>query len=210
MKNTTKKSGLRRARRWCEMARLVPQLAAAPVASAEESPDFGAMLEGIDVVPTRAQLEETWPDAQARMVLAATEGEGWQRKRAISLLSLFPTPETRVVLQGLLANADAEVRRDAVYTLARAFGRPGDEALVAEVLRVARGDASEAVRQHAVRGLRWVDHAAAAQALLLLAESEGDLSSLAGRVYNRRVKRLRTPRVERRPMPTHPPKAGGH
>ncbi len=181
-------------------ALLITLVAVPSIASAGQPDDadarFEALLKHIDVVPDRAGLERVWPDARERLMRAATEDarDQYTRSRALSMLSYFPEPAVRSTLVSLTAHPDVEVRRLAVYTAARTFGVPGDRALVA-LVEDAASDVAPRVREHAVRGLRWIDHPAAAAALERLERSHrGErLSDLARRTLDRRARRLSSP-----------------
>ncbi len=163
---------------------------------AAEQPDFDTtVLRSIDTVPTRAQLDETWPDARARLMKAATDTDRnvYERHRAITLLSLYPDSKTRSALTELAASESAEIRKMAVYTAARTFGTPGDANLVSFVRRFVRDDNPE-VREWAVRGLRWVDHAQAREVLeSVLAADDAALKPVARRALKKWVGERETP-----------------
>ena len=154
---------------------------------------FEAMLRVIDVVPDRPALDRGWPDARARLLAAARDErrEDWTRMRATSLLSHYADPAVRAALLELASSPRPEVRRTAIYTAARAFGAPGDAELVAAV-EARLSDADGRVREHAVRALRWIDHAAAAALLDRLAAGSGraELVPLARATQARRVARV--------------------
>lgn len=162
-----------------------------PAQAAPDDDAFDQLLSNIETVPTRAQLDTRWSDAELRLINAAKDGSRglYGRVRATSMLALYPTRKVRESLQ-LLANDGApELRREGIYTLARTFGTPGDPALV-ERVRLATGDASGAVREQAVRSLRWVDHPAAEALLRELVTKRGEAASIAKVTLQRRAKRL--------------------
>jgi len=167
---------------------------------------FERMLASIDVVPSRAELERAWPDARERLLSVTTDAarEDWPRVRAASLLSMFPDPEVREALLRLGADPRIEVRRVAIYTAARAFGAPGDAALVEAVL-VHVGDEHPDVGAAAIRGLRWVDHDAAERALeVLAAGDDGRRLSRASRDLARHTLDRRRARLDRAAAPERP------
>ncbi len=174
---------------------------AAPAAPRDADARFEALLKAIDVLPTRAQLDAGFPDARARLLAAAAQDgrDAWTRSRAIGFLGLYPEAPVRAALEGLSAHADPEVRRQAVYTLARAFGDPGDPALVARVLGLT-DDTRPAVRDHAIRALRWVRHAAADQALERLSREHADPAARA-LAASTRQRRAAVPSTSPRPSP---------
>ncbi|PIE18183.1 MAG: hypothetical protein CSA66_05015 [Proteobacteria bacterium] len=155
---------------------------------------FEAMLRQIDVVPSRYELESVWPDARARLLAAARDDarDQFTRSRALTMLSHYPEPAVRTALVALAAHPDFRVRRVAIYTAARTFGVPGDATLVALVEGAAREDVAPAVRDHAIRGLRWIDHAEAGRALDRIARDGRDAraAKLARRILDRRAARL--------------------
>jgi len=168
---------------------------AAPAAAAAQPDDatrrFELMLRSIDVAPTRAQLDDAWPDARARLLAAArdTSRDDWFRLRATSILTLYPDAEVRAALLELAADTRRDVRKTAIYTVARTFGAPGDEALV-DAVEVYLADADADVREHALRGLRWVDHPAAERLLSRLTEEDSPRARLAKRTLERRAARI--------------------
>lgn len=159
---------------------------------------FQMLLESIDEVPpSREALEARWPDAKQRLLAVAMDDtrQGWSRLRALSFLSFFPDADTRAALEALATHPTAEVRRLAVYTAGRAFGQPGDAALV-RLIEAAATDPVADVRDHAIRALRWVNHSAALMALERI-RAEHPLDSvreLADRTLARRARRIAAPR----------------
>lgn len=182
---------------------LLSALLAMPAGANPSTDPFLQVLQGIDTIPTRAQLESRWPDARERMLEAAGDDAlpAYPRQRAIGMLALFPDAGVRVALERL-ASHDAElVRYEAVYILARTFGRPGDAALVKTVAD-ALEDRSGKVRQGAIRGLGWVAHPSAENVLQSIVRAPegsrfaGDGAAaerrLAQRSLERRAKLLET------------------
>lgn len=159
-------------------------------ATAQGAGDFDTqVLKSIDTVPDRAQLDAAWPDARQRLMRAAADDERglYQRKRAVTLLSNYPDPQTRTFLQELAADEEPAVRKMAVYTAARTFGIPGDAALVAFVSEHLDDDSAE-VREWAVRSLRWIAHDDARRLLeRVLAGDREELKSIARRALRKRV-----------------------
>lgn len=157
-------------------------------AVAQSSSEFDTVLLSIDTVPSAEELEARWPDALERMVAAANDPalDGYARDRAITLLSVFDEPQARQALEALCQDDDAEVRRLAVYTLGRGFGVGADARLVADVAALT-DDTDEAVREYAVRALRWIDHPNARAVLEGIASGNADLSVIATHVLSRRA-----------------------
>lgn len=172
------------------LSALLVLLFAAP-AAAQGTP-FDQVLQAMDTVPTRAQLDAAFPDAYERLLAASADAsrDPYARERALSLLSAYPSPQTRKHLMGLAADADPGVRKLAVYTVGRTFGSPGDAGLVGWLLTFLQ-DADPRVRDHAVRALRWVDDPSADEALLVITQQgDADLASLARITRERRKRRL--------------------
>ena len=167
-------------------------LSASSVAVAEDAPDarFEVVLKALDVIPTRANLDAQFPDAQDRLIASATDESRslYERQRAISLTSLYPNAKTQNFLTQLTASDDAEMRRIAYYTLGRAFGAIADDALVA-VLGKGLSDKNAKVQQYTARALRYVQNERAAE-LLRGAASSSDvtLASIAKRALEKRVR----------------------
>lgn len=196
---------------------------AAPALAHEPAPRDGAaersveerfelLLETIDVVPeSREAFETAFPGARERLDAAArdTRRSTWQRVRAVTMLSYFPDTATRQTLELLSTppsdklsqaeraralSADVEVRRQALYTLGRAFGPTADAGLVRFIeARIAAEPVLE-VREHGLRSLRWVDGEEARAALSRLANHK-ELGKLAGEVQKKRNVRLASPRL---------------
>ncbi|PKN54123.1 MAG: hypothetical protein CVU56_28250 [Deltaproteobacteria bacterium HGW-Deltaproteobacteria-14] len=171
-------------------------LGIATSAAAAPPPDaatqrFEQLLRSIDVTPSRADLDGAWPDARARLLAAAQEAtrDDWTRIRAASILALYPDAGVRGALLALAADPRPAVRSTAIHTAARAFGVPGDAALVA-ALEARLSDPDPDVREHALRGLRWVDHPAAERLLARLAAGDDARARLARRTQQRRAARL--------------------
>jgi HEAT repeat protein len=162
------------------------------VAAAHEGPHddgFDSFLRAIDVVAPAQVLESRWSDVRERLMAAAADDslDSYARVRATSILGNFPEKEVRTFLTGLTASTNVDVRRQAYYTLGRAFGDPGDADLVA-VLRQGVGDEVSEVREHCVRVLRWVGHQDAVRLLEEIAKSssEQSLRELAALTLSRR------------------------
>ena len=173
---------------------------------------FELLLDTIDVVPeSREAFEAAYPGARERLIAAARDHQRttWQRVRAISMLSYFPDAATRQTLETLATSpdtklplderlrhpsADTEVRRQALYTLGRAFGPTADAGLVRFIEARISADEKQEVREHGLRSLRWVDHEETRAALTRLA-GKGGLEALAKETQLRRDKRLASPRL---------------
>lgn len=160
-----------------------------PPAFADEPLD--RLLSAIDTVPTRAALDAQWDDAASVLMAAARDGERsvYERHRAVTLLSFYPDARTRAFLVELARERaiDSEVRKMSVYTLGRAFGATGGDALVTD-LRPFVQDDDPVVREWAVRSLRWV-RSSSARTLLREIEAGGDaqLRPIARRAIARHV-----------------------
>ncbi|MBA2664236.1 MAG: HEAT repeat domain-containing protein [Bradymonadaceae bacterium] len=148
---------------------------------------FESVLRAIDTTPSGAELEHHFHDAAERLIAAATDDlrDLFTRTRAIAMLANFARPDTRATLVGLTTDARAEIRRAAYYTLALAFGQPGDDALLATLARGTKDEQLE-VRLHTVRALRWVQNDGA-QKLLESLTHDAHLGKLATRTLERRT-----------------------
>lgn len=173
---------------------------------------FELLLQTIDVVPeSREAFEAAFPGARERLDAAArdTRRTTWQRVRALTMLSYFPDAATRQTLELLSTppsdklsqaeraralSADVEVRRQALYTLGRAFGPTADAALVRFIESRISTDPSHEVREHGLRSLRWVDDGEARAALSRLATHK-ELGKLAAETQKKRDVRLASPRL---------------
>jgi|GEM_PF-1234534 len=170
-----------------------PPLRPEPVTVPAPNDRFDAMLRAIDVVPPdRASFEAAFPDAWARLDAVARDAkrDTWSRVRALSLLSYFVEPRTRATLEQVLADADKDIRRQAIYTLGRGFGASADVALV-RFIEARTADPEQDVGEHALRSLRWVDHPEAKLALERIAEKgPATLRELARKTLDKRMLRL--------------------
>lgn len=157
--------------------------------SAEDLTRIAPALLAIDTVPTRAELDAAFANPTAVLQAAAlqTERTVYERKRAISLLSLYPVDDTQVFLASLMSDADPEIRGFAAYTAARTFGAAPNAALVA-TLELALQDSSVEVKKWALRGLRWV-RAPRADALLAhyASQSDAELARVARSAAKKRA-----------------------
>jgi HEAT repeat protein len=126
-----------------------------------------AQLRAYDTVPTAADLESVSADAPAQLLHAARDAglDGFARARAISLLSLFPTPRTMTMLSELASEGPEQLRAVAVYTVGRSFGAVDPDAALA-VVEAHLASGSIVVRDHAARALRWVARPEKVRALL--------------------------------------------
>lgn len=168
-----------------------PVLAAPP--STPTSTPIEQLLRALDEVPAdRSKLDALSPDARGELdrIARDTTRDTWTRLRALSLLSFYPEAKTRATLEALVADADPDVREQAIYTYGRGFGAVADKALVAFLARHAAGP-DAVVADSAVRALRWVDHDDARLALERLAANGPDkLRSLAKTTLAKRAQRL--------------------
>lgn len=161
----------------------------------ERSERFERALAAIDVVPDPRRMRQAIPDVRERLEAAARQPDRprYERKRAITLMSGYPDDRTRASLRELASHADPDIRRAALYTLARTFGQPGDAALVARVMEATR-DPDEGARRWAVRALRWIEHPEAGRALRELMRAEdASTRELAEYVLGRRAQRFGEP-----------------
>ncbi len=164
-----------------------PALAAKP----GEDARFEAMLRAIEVAPDRAALDAAFTDARGRLLKVATDEsrDTWSRLRAITMAGLYPDKGVRAALTGLARHKDPEIRRRALYVVGRAFGPKPDLALV-KLLSEALTDPVPDVRPMALRGLGWIEHPAAEQALERVAAGpDAKLAHLARYVIKRHAER---------------------
>lgn len=124
-------------------------LAAAPAVAAPPAPTKSAelLLGAIDVLLTpeniqKAGLTEAWATA----VVDDAGARRYLRARAVGALALMQTPTARARIEhAALADADDEIRIQAVISLARAFG-PADREQVTRFLRGAAESGPPALR----------------------------------------------------------------
>ena len=166
----------------------------APAIAAPPAPTpIEALLRSLDEVPTdRAKLDALSPDARGELdrIARDTNRDTWTRLRAVSLLSFYPEAKTRATLEALVADRDADVREQALYTYGRGLGAVADKALVAFIVGHAVG-ADAVLAEAAVRALRWVDHDDARLALeRLVATGPDKLRPLARTTLGKRAQRL--------------------
>jgi HEAT repeat protein len=168
---------------------ILPVASASAARRSEDSESFERMLRSIDIVPRRQSLKKRWPDIVERLIRASRDAKrkGYTRSRAISLLSFFPEARVRTILKRLLRDGSGDVRRIAIYTLARTFGDPGSAKLVDRVAHAIR-DKEASVRTFALRSLRWIRHQRAVELLREVAETHKD----------RGLRRLATTTLKRR------------
>lgn len=111
----------------------------------------------IDTVPTPQELRAIDPQVEDRLVDAAREPalNEYARARAVTLLSLFPTPETYARLLTLQTEPDEEIAAMAVYVAARTFG-PEAPDMVLETTIAALYSPSKTIRKKAILATRWI------------------------------------------------------
>lgn len=189
---------------WMASAMLAPgsvAFAAPEKESAAETKDadtrFAELLAAIDVVPAdREALERAFPDIQVRLQAAAKDSAlpFYSRYRAVSLLSFFPEEGIAQSLRGLSEDENPELRRIAIYTLARTFGATADVDLVRFLERKTQDPVAD-VAEHAIRALRWVDHKEIVPVLeRLRLQAPKAQRALVEDVIQRRDARLKGPR----------------
>lgn len=171
---------------------LLASLLLASSAAAQQPAPLDGILRAMDVVPTAEQMSAVLPEPVSMLRDAAldTSRSTYERTRAVTLLSVYPGAESRLALNELLNAADEDVRRLALWTLARTFGDTQDPVLAAQIATFF-ADPSEAIREEAVRAMRWVDHADAAQYLIeLRPTASADLVRIIDHTLERRADRL--------------------
>lgn len=134
--------------------------------TADDTHAMDGALRAVDAMPTRAEFDAAFEDAPALLRAAAlqTERTTYERQRAITMLSMYPTDENLEFLRSLLADQDPEIRGMAAYTAGRAYGTAPTQALIA-VMELALQDHDTDVKKWALRGLRWVRAPRATQLL---------------------------------------------
>jgi len=164
-----------------------PALAQAPHVHTPESPQIvhdksiSSLLQGIDTVPSRETFEAAHPNPSlALQAIALDNSQGtYLRRRAITLLSHWPTQDNLNFLRGLNRLEVKELRSMAIYTIGQVYGETHSE-VATEAIEVALKDPELEVREWAVRALRWT---AGERASTLLAEliNDTELGRLAER-----------------------------
>jgi HEAT repeat protein len=140
-----------------------PAMAQSPQDMALLTPD----LASIDTLPTKASLDASFESPAAVLMTAARDSNLslYERKRAISLLSLYPSPQAQVFLGSMSKDSNPEIRGMAVYTVARAFGPIANDQTF-EIIEKALLDPELDVKIWALRGLRWVSSERAERLLI--------------------------------------------
>lgn len=160
---------------------------------ADDHARLESVLRAFEATPSRAQFEESIPDAEQLLIQAAndTKRDLFTRLRATSLLTNFETPASRDALIALTKNSEFELRRMSYYILGRTFGNSPEQLADNNILAVLeRGTRDEHadVRAHTVRSLRWVKSPAADKLLESIAADSKDtaLRDLAQQTLNRK------------------------
>lgn len=164
----------------------MPAIAQSPA----EMTDIKSSLASVDTLPTKAALDAAFESPAAVLMTASRDASlgGYERKRAITLLSLYPSPQAQVFLGSLLSDPAAEIRSMAVYTVARTFGQIASDQTF-EIIETALRDPDQDVKIWALRGLRWVS-GPRAERLLVEWHASSDLK-LAKVAKSATSKRLR-------------------
>ncbi len=152
--------------------------------SAQDMEVLAPHLKSIDTMPSKEALDEAFESPAVVLMTAARDVKlsGYERVRAITFLSLFPSPQAQVFLGSLLNDPDAEIRGMAVYTLARTFGTiPNDQTF--EIIEKALKDPEISVRSWALRGLRHV-HGPRPESLLALLKANAEGPGKSRKVRN--------------------------
>lgn len=150
---------------------------------------FEHMVRGIDLLPTRQQMEDRWPDAEQRLIDVATDSEAtpFERLRATSMLANFVGPTAERALLEVTADDNEDLRAIAYYTLGRFFLTADGDALFDHLLQGLNDDAT-AVQADILRSFRWTDHPGTLEVLQRYAgdEQQSTLQSIARRALDRR------------------------
>ena len=132
--------------------------------TADHAPALLQLLRGIDTVPTASDLAKaSGGEPATALYRAALDGKLglFERRRATSLLSAFPGPQTEAYLLVVSRGAtERTLRWIAIFTYCRTFGASAPDrvrALAGSMLQ----SAEPLDREAAVRGLRFVKGAAA-------------------------------------------------
>ncbi len=171
---------------------LVAGFVAAP-AMAQSAQDMALLapdLASIDTLPTKASLDASFESPAAVLMTAARDQNLgiYERKRAISLLSLYPSPQAQVFLGSMLKDSNPEIRGMAVYTVARTFGQIANDQTF-EIFEKALGDQDKSVKVWTLRGLRWVPSERAERMLIdWQANSDPDLAKVAKSATSKRLR----------------------
>ena len=115
--------------------------------SAQDMVIIAPHLKAIDTIPTKESLDEAF-ESPAAVLMAAARDQNlsvYERTRAITLLSMFPSQQSQFFMGGLMNDSDPEIRGIAVYTVARTFGTfPNDQTF--EIIEKALKDPDESVK----------------------------------------------------------------
>lgn len=155
--------------------------------NAYAEPDFRRdVLLPIDTIPTAQWLDATFDDPQGQLIEAAKTSTSYERRRAITLLSLYPNARTRDALQSLVATGDSDTRSFAIYTLGRMYGPVADDALVKLVIEHTAVTDAE-VAKWATRALRWLASPDAVKHLEAMSRADGPHAGIARRALRKHV-----------------------
>lgn len=154
----------------------------------EHNKSVSSLLQSIDTVPSRETFEAAHPNpSQALQAIAMDDTQGtYLRRRAITLLSHWPTEQNLNFLRSLQDLKVKELRTMAVYTIGQVYGETHSE-IATQAIEVALKDSELEVREWAVRALRWT---AGERASTLLAELRNDkeLGRLAERAQRNHLR----------------------
>ncbi len=135
-----------------------------------ENSAFLDVLNGIDTIPTKANLVAAFPKAALRLEQTGCDPKtkAYARNRAISFLSMFEN-EGMNALNRLTQCAIPETQERAVYALARAF--PKNKKVIQIVLNFNHLE-SKTTAFWSIRALRWISLTDAKPKLLEIIESD--------------------------------------
>jgi hypothetical protein len=157
---------------------------------ADHAPKLMQLMDAIDTVPTRAQLEAitTDPTAELFAIAADTELHLYNRRRATSLLSAWPLPVVESYLMHLAATStEVRLRWIAAYTYIRTFA-PTAQKRVTDYAETWLKSPVPSDRDAAVRGLR---HVPGDRAGTLLEDAEKRETDRAVRAAIKRTRSVR-------------------
>ncbi len=150
------------------------------------------VLSAIDIVPTGDQLRRVVRSPEAALDAVARDASLslYQRERAISLLSAFPTRDVARRLETLASasSLNSRLQAMAVYTRVRGFAGTDPRGALAFATRSTRASNLEE-RESAIRGLRWIalPEADAALEKALAAETHAPLKATIEHVQRARA-----------------------
>ncbi len=158
---------------------LIPLTAAA--GPPDHAPGLLELLNGIDVVPSAADLRRVTEAPQSELFEVALDPELplYPRNRATSLLSAFPDPTSEAYLTMLaVAQTHPRLRWGAIYTYVRTWAQSAPERVTTFAVAALKSPLP-LDREAAALGLGWVKTPRAIAALGQAKKTEADRRVLA-------------------------------